>query len=68
VDLEPLAEYLLANRDEPRAVKLAGLQVLALDGIVRGKKGRAWLLAQLDDSDPEVRLAAVKAAERAHLK
>jgi putative membrane-bound dehydrogenase-like protein len=67
VDLEPLADYLLANPGQPPAVKLAAVQVLSLGGTVRGEKGQTWLLAQFDDSDPALRLAVIHAVETARL-
>jgi HEAT repeat protein/glucose/arabinose dehydrogenase len=67
LDLEPLMGYLLANRDEARPVKLAGLEVVALDGTARGPRAEAWLLSLLDETDPGVRLALIKAVAATHL-
>jgi putative membrane-bound dehydrogenase-like protein len=55
IDLEPLMDYLLANRDEALPVKRAGLEVVSLDGTARGAKAEAWLLSLLDETDPGLR-------------
>jgi putative membrane-bound dehydrogenase-like protein len=67
VDLEPLMDYLLANRDEALPVKLAGLEVVSLDGTARGAKAEAWLLSLLDETDPGLRLALIKAVAATRL-
>jgi putative membrane-bound dehydrogenase-like protein len=61
VDLEPVMEYLLANPNEAVRVKLAGLEVVSLGGTARGAKTEAWLLSLLDETDPGLRLALIRA-------
>jgi hypothetical protein len=61
VDLEPVMDYLLANPHEAVRVKLAGLEVVSLGGTAKGAKVEAWLLSLLDETDPALRLALVKA-------
>jgi putative membrane-bound dehydrogenase-like protein len=67
VDLEPLMDYVLANRDEALPVKLAGLEVVSLEGTARGAKAEAWLLSLLDETDPGLRLALIKAVAATRL-
>jgi hypothetical protein len=83
ISLEPVAEYLAELPRAPKGVKvsakeatelaalvpikLAGLEVLASGGLVQGAKAQAVLLAGLDETDPTVRVAVVKAITEARL-
>jgi glucose/arabinose dehydrogenase/HEAT repeat protein len=66
VSLEPCFEYLTAN-PEAREVKLAGLSVLTTALTPPGEKGSAWMLSLLDETDAELRVAALKAIEQTRL-
>ena len=67
LNLDPVIDYLAANPREAEAVKLAGLVALSAMGGVKSDKGAAWLLGLLDETDPALRLAAIKAIEDARL-
>src|SRR5262249_46818556 len=63
VSLDAVVAYLVRNKDEDAAVKLAGLEVLSSNGALAGDSAKEWLLRLLDETDDKVRLATVKAIE-----
>jgi putative membrane-bound dehydrogenase-like protein len=63
VSLAPAVDYLIAHPKEDPAVKQAGLDLLALSGTAPGDKAASWALGFLDDKDPKLQTAAVKALE-----
>jgi putative heme-binding domain-containing protein len=67
LSLEALFAYLLSHPDEPTAVQLAALEVLASGGVMKSEKGGTWLLAMLDDTDAALRPAVLKAVEAVQL-
>ena len=67
LSLEPVLAYLLSHPEEPTAVKLAGLEVLASGGAMKSDKGGIWLLVLLDDKDAALRPATLKAVEATQL-
>ncbi len=68
LSVEPVLAYLLANPKEPAEVKLAGLEVLSVNGALKGDKAGDWLLELLDNDDrSSIRLAVVKAIDDTHL-
>jgi putative membrane-bound dehydrogenase-like protein len=67
VSVEPALEYLLAHPKEPALVQLAGLEVLSMNNALKGDKAGDWLLALLDETDPNVRVSVLKAIEETKL-
>ena len=63
LSLEGLAGFTAARPTDPSEMKTAALEVLAATGSLGGPKATALVLALIDDADPSVRLAAVRAAE-----
>src|SRR5262249_45572390 len=59
-----LLEALKAQADQPAEVKKAGLEMLGSFGQVPSEKCAPLLLAWLVDSDPEMRLTAIRTAEQ----
>jgi putative membrane-bound dehydrogenase-like protein len=49
IDMEPLAAYFLKRKDETAAVKLAGLEALALTDSLSGDEARKWVASLLED-------------------
>jgi putative heme-binding domain-containing protein len=67
VSVQPVFDYLTAHPGEPAAVRRAALEVLSSAGALKDPKASAWLLKQLKDSDPALRLLAIKAVESTRL-
>ncbi|HZY83327.1 MAG TPA: PVC-type heme-binding CxxCH protein, partial [Gemmataceae bacterium] len=67
VSVQPVFEYLAAHPREPASVRLAALEVLSTAGALNNPKASAWLLTQLEDGDPALRLVAIKAVESTRL-
>ena len=63
ISLEPLLDYLAANPNEGERVRLAAIEVLSLTGSFKTEKGSAWLLSQLPEEAPDLRLAVLKGIE-----
>jgi putative membrane-bound dehydrogenase-like protein len=62
VSVEPIVEFVAAQKKETAEVKKSLLTVLATPGVLGGKKSAAWAKAMLKDEDASVALAAVAAA------
>jgi putative heme-binding domain-containing protein len=62
-----MVAYLRSHPKEEARVKVAGLEVLASSRSLLDAKGRAWLLARLDETDAGLRLAAIKAVQETGL-
>jgi putative membrane-bound dehydrogenase-like protein len=60
VALAPLVDYVSSNPTEAAAVKLAALEVLSAHDLT-GDRARVWLHVILDDTDPKLRLAVIRA-------
>jgi quinoprotein glucose dehydrogenase len=68
LSLDPLADYLAKRPQEPMPVKLAAMEVFAAASErATSNKMTSFILAQLDSSDPEMRLAALQVVEEAKL-
>jgi putative membrane-bound dehydrogenase-like protein len=67
VSVQPVFDYLAAHPGEPASVRRAALEVMSAAAALNGPKASAWLLTQLADSDPALRLAAIKAVESTRL-
>ncbi len=67
VTVQPVFDYLTEHPREPAVVRRAALEVLSTAGALKGPKASAWLLAQLGDADPALRLLAIKAVEGTRL-
>jgi quinoprotein glucose dehydrogenase len=67
ISVEPALDYLIAHPSDDVIVRLAGLEVLSTAGVLTSEKAAKWLLEQLDEDDPAVRLAVVKAVEDTRL-
>ena len=63
ISVEPALDYLLAHPKEPAEIKLAGLEVLSVNGALKSDKAGDWLLALLDDDNADIRVAVLKAIE-----
>jgi putative membrane-bound dehydrogenase-like protein len=63
VSLAPVLDYLSKYPEEALPVRLAGLEVLSAAGALKDAKANSWLLAQLEETDPGMRLAVLKAIE-----
>jgi glucose/arabinose dehydrogenase len=61
VSVLPALNYLRKHADEAAAVKLAGLEMLSAAGALGGGEGRAWLRSLLEERDPALLRAAVRA-------
>jgi putative membrane-bound dehydrogenase-like protein len=59
-----LLEALQSQSEQPTFVKQAGLEVMALFGSVPGQRLTPLLRSWLDDSDPQMRLTAIRTAEQ----
>jgi putative heme-binding domain-containing protein len=64
VSMVPLTEFLTARPTETLAVQLAGFEVLADTGNLKGAKLANVLTALLDAPDDETRLGAIRAIEK----
>src|SRR5205085_9011311 len=67
VSVESVFDYLAQHPREPAVVRRAALEVLATAVALKSPKASAWLLTQLEDADPALRLLAIKAAESTRL-
>jgi putative heme-binding domain-containing protein len=67
VSVQPVFDYLTEHPREPAVVRRAALEVLSTAGALNNPKASAWLLTQLADADPALRLAAIKAVESTRL-
>jgi putative membrane-bound dehydrogenase-like protein len=67
LDLTPALKYLTDHPKEEAVVKLAGLEVLSVGGLLKGDKAEGWLLGLLDEKDGDLRLAAIKAVGEARV-
>jgi putative membrane-bound dehydrogenase-like protein len=65
LSLDPVLAYLGVHPDEAIPVRVAGLEVIAAFGRSKNERASIWLLAQLEDADPAIRLATLKAIESA---
>src|SRR5439155_20489002 len=63
LSLKPAVDFLTANLKAPVPVKLAGLEVLSSGGALKDERVAKLLLAWLEETDPGVRLAVVKAIQ-----
>jgi putative membrane-bound dehydrogenase-like protein len=68
VSLEPALDYLVKHPDEALPVKLAGLEVLSANGELKGERVKKWLLGLLEDDDPDLRRAVLKAVADTRLR
>jgi putative membrane-bound dehydrogenase-like protein len=67
LSLDPLLTYLADHPDEAIPVRHAGLEVIASFGGAKNERAAKWVLAQLEDNDPTIRLATLKAIESIRL-
>jgi putative heme-binding domain-containing protein len=67
LDLSPVLTYLTEHPTEEAVVRQAGLEVLAVAGLLKGDKAEKWLLDQLDDPDAGLHFALIKAVGEARL-
>jgi putative membrane-bound dehydrogenase-like protein len=66
--LEPMINYLVKHPKEDIEVKRAGLDVLSVSGTQGSDKAQAWLLALVDQGDPDLRLTLIDVVARTRLK
>jgi putative heme-binding domain-containing protein len=67
LSLEPLAQYLITQKEEAHEVKAAGLEVMAMPGVVRGRRCEEVILSALGGNDEPLWLPAIKALEEARI-
>jgi putative membrane-bound dehydrogenase-like protein len=67
LSMEPLAQFLTSRPNEPVAVRITGLEVLAATGGVGGGKGAEFVLGLVDAKEEPVRLAAFRAIENGRI-
>jgi putative heme-binding domain-containing protein len=67
VKLGPMVSFLSSHPKEDARVKRVGLEVLASSRSLLDAKGKAWLLARLEETDAGLRLASIKAVQETGL-